>query len=273
MMFWIDKFLLYPITCSFLSTCLLTPIPGYFWGFQWKLVALVVTIPALLVVVICTIFMPVLETASDRLILRTCRSCSICREPERYLHATFDSDRQSLFYKTTWQNRDSNDPSIKNKSIYYVISAFQPLVNELVTTASVEFQPEGDIGKKKEAYMLPEGYYVQANGPDKQGKKTASFTSIGANGKRNTYFGRINSKFLQPVEGVYLVSNCRSELSRWWYGIDCTLGYVHSKHILLKQGEKILLQEPDNRVQEDHKTSGLRQATNWLERFYRTISH
>ena len=244
---WIDMFLFYPMTCSAFSTCAIFSLPlSYFWKDKWAEFAINLAVIVLLAIFASTYFIPVLAIATDRIIFRLDPSCSTFEKPTRYICLTFNDQRQRLFYITTRRKCDSSDPNRKNASKFYVVSSWIPSFNEFLTTKSVKFHPESSAGTQKVSYTLPEGYAVRAAGPTGGDRQRVSFTTINIlTGKYIKDDGYINSSLLKKFDsGWYRVSNCSSELSRWWYRRDFTLGYVSSNYARLPQSvRKFLLEE------------------------------
>lgn len=247
----LDGFLQYPVFCSSM-VC----IPLYIFypvhhekteatkGWRWVARCIVVFV----LLSVASIFLtPVLTLAPDRIIFRPTPSCSTYDNPTRYICLTLDDHHRQVFYTTTWQKCNNSDANIKNASNYYIISSWIPSFEHFVTTKSMEFQPESSPSKNKTAYTLPENYCVRAARPTGGDQLKVAFYSISGNRTHLLDSGYVNSSFLKPFySGWYLVSNCRSDLSRRLY--NCTNGYVSSNYVRLSQYTRALLLENRDKV-------------------------
>jgi hypothetical protein len=172
--------------------------------------------------------------------LQPTASCSTSEDPIRYLCRTVDGQRQHLFYTAIHDSlKDLNKPTK-----YYITSTWIPSFDEFVLTESVLFQPEGE----NEAYRLQKNVCVRAAGPTGLVKQNVTFTKINKEGKSDKKEGDIISRVLKKQNcGWYKVSNCRSELSRWWYSRDHTTGFVCSRDTMQSQAQRDYLLEERNR--------------------------
>ena len=192
------------------------------------------------------LFIPTLVTDPDRIILRPTPCCSTFDKPTRYICKTLNVKRQPVHYVTTWGKCDKSDPNMENATNYYIISSWTPSNDHYVTTKRILFQPESSPGENKQPYYLPEGYSVRAAGPTGEDRQKVAFYSIDGNRNHLLDSGYIDSNLLKKFHtGWYEVSNCRSELSRWWY--ECSPGYVCSHYVSLPQyRRKLLLEDRDS---------------------------
>ncbi|XP_068713628.1 uncharacterized protein [Montipora foliosa] len=267
----VDSFLQYPVACS-LAFCmgLFIFYPVFYEtdatkGWRWfvSCVAVFVLLSAV------SIFLkPTLSMTADRIIFRPTPSCSTFDNPARYLCFTLsDPGHDQVFYTTTWRKCDNSDANMRNASKFYIISSWIPSFDHFITKRSVNFEPEGSPSEDKKSFILPENYCVRAAGPlgednhtedkpnvdkpkvdepkvdkPKVDKLKVAFYSI--NGSRHHLLdsGYINKTELEKFNsGWYLVSSCKSELSKWLF--NCTSGYVSSNYVRLQQYTRRLLLE------------------------------
>ena len=234
----IEHFLRYPITCSIISTCLLFFPPVLFVvGNQWKLAVMIVGFLMLLAACLCTYFIPVLVVDSEKVILRPKPTCSTSEKQTRFLYRT-SNDQNLLFVLSASEGFSESD--IKNASKYYITSD-KIWLDEFSLIMPVEFQTEDSNGKR--IVQLKKGDCVRAAGKIGLNPTKVLYTIIDRmKGEQTAYLGYIESYALIKIDwGLYSVSNCSSELSRWWYKHNHISGYVDSYSIVLKQGGKILL--------------------------------
>ncbi len=232
----IETFLQYPIIWSFYFTCYTSPPLYLIFGGRWKLIALFFVIVFLLAILATTSLIPVLPIENvGSVILQPTPSCSVNDSPIRYLHRTLNDQLQTVYYTTTLPE--------SNKSKYYIISSWIPSPGDLVTKNPVQFQLEN-----KTARELPKDHFVRSarsREGDLKGQRV-DFYSICGNGGIKLESGHITSNSLESVRsGWYRVSNCKCELSRWWYRSrnEYVEGYVNSHFVRLSQLSKTLLRE------------------------------
>ena len=238
----INKILQYPIICSILATCFTLSIPLYhFFGGRWQWIALCLGIFVLLAIFVSINLIPVLVIAANRIILRPTPSCSIYDNPVRYICVTL-KDHRPVFYVTTRPN--DLDANMDDATKYYIISSWIQSPGDLVTIQPVQFQPENLPGENKTAYRLPEGYGIRPAGPSGGDRQRVEFSSISSTGHEILDSGHIDSSLLRTFNsGWYLVSNCRCELTRWWYNRSDHEGYVNSYYVRLPQDTRAFLRE------------------------------
>ena len=245
--YFIDTFLQHPIIYSTLVTFLIWLLPLYkICGGHWEWIALCLAIFELLGILVSIKLVPVLNIAPSYIILRPTPSCSTYDNPERYICLTL-KNHQPVFYVTN-QLPKPND-GLTNATKYYIISSWISSPGDLVTIEPVQFQPENSNGENKQAYSLPKGYGVQAAEPSGQDQQKVTFYSVNINGSTGILIpnsGFIDSSSLKKFEsGWYRVSNCRCELTRWWYNRQGSHseGYVDSYYVSLPQYTRFFLQE------------------------------
>ncbi len=244
----IETFLQYPIIWSFCFTCCTLPLQYLIFGGRWELIALFFVIVFLLAIFATINMIPALSIADDRVILRPTPLCSSTDSKIRFLNRTLNDQHQSLFYDaTTEQECSSSDENISNATKCYIISLWKPSSDDLVTIESdVQFQPENSHGENKPAYHLPKDYFVRSVGSRDGERQRVQFYSLSKTGGTKLESGHINSNSLKSVpSGWYRVSNCKCELSRWWYRTrdEYVEGYVNSYFVRISQYYRTFLLE------------------------------
>lgn len=240
----VDKCLQYPITCSLMfSVGLYTFAPLYSSdatkGWRWVLSC---TAGFVLLALVTVGLIPTLQITAPRIIFRPTPSCSTFDNPARYICFTLDNSHQQVFYITTLQKCDGDDPKMKDATNFYVISSWIPSFNHFTTRRPVQFQPAAVPGESKPSYRLPENYCVRAAGPISNDPLKVAFYSLKESQQILLDTGYINKTDLIEFHfGWYLVSSCRTELGRWWF--SCKSGYVSSHYVSLPQYSRILLLE------------------------------
>lgn len=242
----VDSFLQYPVACSFAFCIGLFIFYPIFYekdatkGWRWFVSCVVVFV---LLSAVSIFLKPTLSITPDRIIFRPTPSCSTFDNPARYLCFTLsDPDHDQVFYTTTWRKCDKSDANMRNASKFYIISSWIPSFDHFITKRRVNFEPDSSPGEDKKSYTLPENYCVRAAGPLGGDKIKVAFYSINGSQHHLLDSGYINKTELEEfLSGWYLVSSCKSELSKWLF--NCTRGYVSSNYVRLQQYTRRLLLE------------------------------
>ena len=243
----VDSFLQYPVACSFAFCIGLFIFYPIFYekdatkGWRWFVSCVVVFV---LLSAVSISLKPTLSITPDRIIFRPTPSCSTFDNPARYLCFTLsDPDHDQVFYTTTWRKCDKSDANMRNASKFYIISSWIPSFDHFITKRRVNFEPDSSPGEEKKSYTLPENYCVRAAGPLREDKLVkVAFYSINGSQHHLLDSGYINQTELEEFHsGWYLVSSCKSELSKWLF--NCTRGYVSSNYVRLQQYTRRLLLE------------------------------
>jgi hypothetical protein len=178
--------------------------------------------------------------------LQPTASCPTSQDPILNLCRSIDDQCQHLFYTTTRQERHDSLRNFSQATKYYITSTWIPSFDEFVLTEPVEFQP---LPKRENGTCrLEKNFCVRAAGPTGLDEQQVTFTKINEKGQFEQKKGYIKSDVLRIHNcGWYKVSNCRSELSRWWYSRVHTTGFVCSRDTIQTQAQRDLLLEEKNR--------------------------
>ena len=210
-------------------------------GKRWIISCLITFI---LVGLALTSFIPTLQLTPNRIIFRPTPSCSTYNNPPRYLAFILDVNNNQAFYVTTVKGVNNTDPRMKDAAPFYVISSWIRSPNHYRTTKRILFEPA-----KGKPYNLPYGYCVRAAGPTSADPLLVAFYSLNGTETILQDTGYISKEFLEEYHfGWYLVSNCRTDVSRWF--LDCKTGYVSSTYVRLPEYVRILLLENSESMKE-----------------------
>ena len=245
----VDKCLQYPVVSALivsLSLYIIWPVytdPNHqdrIEGKRWAISCLLI-FSVLAFSLTCLI--PTLQLTTERIIFRPTPSCSTFNNPPRHLAFILNEGNNQVFYVTTVRGVTNTDPHMKEAAPFYIVSSWIRSPNHFrIISDRVKFQPATVNGENKCPYDLPNGYCVRAAGPTSADPLLVAFYSLNGTEKILLDTGYISKKDLEDFHfGWFLVSNCRTSLSRWLW--DCKTGYVSSLYVRLPEYARILLLE------------------------------